>query len=156
MIPGTVLLLGRSAWGPLPDELEAAGLDVLEVSVEESDPQRYLTGVVVAVRSARPVDPLVLLATGLTGAVLPDVGRALVTAGHRVGGYLFVDADLPGRVDAGLLDPVQLGDWPDAPCGYLRSVGHDAEARLARLRGWPVVSALSTLPAGVLSLIDLM
>jgi hypothetical protein len=156
MISGTVLLLGEAPWGPLPDELERLSLDVLEVPVEESDPQRYLTGVVVAVRSARPVDPLVLLATGSAGALLPEVGRALVIAGRRIGGYLFVDASLPGRPDAGLLDPVQLGDWPDAPCGYLTSTGHEAEARLARLRGWPVVSAPESLSSGVAALIDAM
>jgi hypothetical protein len=89
--------------------------------------------------------------------VLPDVGRALVTAGRRIGGYLFADASLPGRADAGLLDPVQIGDWPDAPCGYLLSVGHEAEARLARLRGWPVVQTdVGSLASGVVALIEAM
>jgi alpha/beta hydrolase family protein len=31
-------------------------------------------------------------------------------------------------------------DWPDAPCGYLRtSAAYDAEARLARARDWPTM-----------------
>ena len=31
-------------------------------------------------------------------------------------------------------------DWPDAPCGYLQlSASYDGAARLAGLRGWPVV-----------------
>ena len=33
-------------------------------------------------------------------------------------------------------------DWPDAPCGMVRlSESYDQPARLARSRGWPVVSA---------------
>jgi hypothetical protein len=157
MIPGTVLLLGPASWGLLPDGLEAAGLDVLAVAADDPNLQRHLTSVVIGVRTAHPVDPLVLLATSSTGALLPDIGRALVTAGHRVGGYVFVDASLPGRADAGLLDPVQLGDWPDAPCGYLVAHGHAAEARLARLRGWPVVTSdPMSLAAGVVALIEAM
>jgi hypothetical protein len=39
------------------------------------------------------------------------------------------------------------GDWPDAPCGYLQlTAAYDGAARLARSRGWPVVSA--SLPGG--------
>jgi len=31
-------------------------------------------------------------------------------------------------------------DWPDAPCGYLRtSPAYDPDMRTARARGWPVV-----------------
>lgn len=34
------------------------------------------------------------------------------------------------------------GDWPDAPCGFLQLSGpYAGPARLARSRGWPVVSA---------------
>lgn len=39
------------------------------------------------------------------------------------------------------------GDWPDAPCGFLRlSVSYAAPARVARSRGWPVVER--DLPGG--------
>jgi len=32
------------------------------------------------------------------------------------------------------------GDWPDAPCGFLRlSPAYDVPARVARARGWPVL-----------------
>jgi pimeloyl-ACP methyl ester carboxylesterase len=34
------------------------------------------------------------------------------------------------------------GDWPDAPCGYLKlSAAYDGPARVSRSRGWPVVEA---------------
>jgi len=33
-------------------------------------------------------------------------------------------------------------DWPDAPCSYLQlSVAYENEARIARERGWPTISA---------------
>ena len=38
-------------------------------------------------------------------------------------------------------EPVPVApDWPDAPCGYLQlSESYDSAARLARMRGWPVL-----------------
>ncbi|HEX2315229.1 MAG TPA: hypothetical protein VHJ17_15910, partial [Thermomonospora sp.] len=72
-------------------------------------------------------------------------------AAHRpVGGYLFVDADLPvhrrpddghghGHAHRGAV-PVPA-DWPEAPCGYVGTGDvQDAAARQARLRGWPVTT----------------
>jgi hypothetical protein len=153
MTPGTVLLLGPMP-AELPDQLESLGLVVLSILLPAVSAQQQVTASVLAVRTARPVDPVVLLATPGVGALVPAVGRALAIAGSRVGGYLFVDAELPGRVDAGLLDPVQLGDWPDAPCGYLQlSPERAAEARLARLRGWPVLES-DDVAAAVAGLID--
>jgi hypothetical protein len=132
----------------------------------------------------RPRGPLALVGHSAAGPLLPGVGRALRDAGHRVGGYLFVDAGLPGpgrpnRLDLlGREDPDRLDalrrlldaggrfpdwalpgvvnrprdraffeeplptsdDWPDAPCGYLRtSSAYETSARQAKSRGWPVV-----------------
>ena len=40
-------------------------------------------------------------------------------------------------------------DWPEAPCGYLRlSPAYDVPARLARLRGWPVLVGPDDRPGG--------
>jgi hypothetical protein len=40
-------------------------------------------------------------------------------------------------------------DWPDAPCGYLRlSSPYDGPARVARLRGWPVLDGPDDRPGG--------
>lgn len=195
MIPGTVVLLGSpllapGSWGELPKALRAAdpSIDVLAPSVadDEKPPfgQRYLTGVVLAVRSAQARAPLALIAHAAAGPLLPGVGRALRDAGHHVGGYVFFDADLaapgrPSRLDllrretdgravvleavletgAGYPDRAPRGvavrprgrafyeeplptsdDWPDAPCGYLRTLARRAaQARRARARGWPVV-----------------
>jgi len=197
VIPGTVALLGSpllapASWGRLPDALEAADplVDVLEIPIADDDvppfAQRYLTGVVLAAAAARPRLPLALVAHSAAGPLLPGIGRGLRDAGHRVGGYVFLDAGLPGpgrpnrlellrredeaRVAAlqELLDgggefpdwtlpgvitrprgraffeePLPTSDdWPDAPCGYLRtSSAYEMPARQAKSRGWPVVES---------------
>jgi hypothetical protein len=195
VIPGTVVLLGSpllapGSWGTLPSALEEAdpAVDVLDVQIpdDETPPfaQRYLTGVVVAANEAKPRTPLALVAHSAAGPLLPGIGRGLRDAGHRVGGYVFVDARLPGagrpnRIELArreeearavaleeLLDsggkwpnwtlpgvttrprgraffdePLPTSDdWPDAPCGYLRtSSAYEKTARQAKSRSWPVI-----------------
>jgi hypothetical protein len=40
-------------------------------------------------------------------------------------------------------EPPMPQDWPDAPCGYLRtSSRHERQERQARLRGWTVADHL--------------
>jgi hypothetical protein len=116
MTPGTLILLGSpllapGSWAELPDALEGGepALDVLDVSVlDDGTPpfgQRYLTSVVLALGVARPVGPLVLVAHSGAGPLLPGVGRAVRAAGHRVAGYVFIDAGLPG---SGLVNRLDL------------------------------------------------
>jgi hypothetical protein len=52
-----------------------------------------------------------------------------------------LEGDLRPRGRDFFTEPLPLPlDWPDAPCGYLRtSGGYDRQAHQARLRGWPVV-----------------
>lgn len=194
MIPGTLVLLGSpllasGSWAGLPDAIERAdpSVDVLEPVADDETPpfgQRYLTAVVMAAAAARPRPPLVLVAHSAAGPLLPGIGRALRDAGHHVGGYVFLDAGLPGpgrpnrldllrREDGGqvvVLEALfELGgrypdwtlpgvtmrprereffeeplptsdDWPNAPCGYLRtSSAYQPAMRQAKARGWPIV-----------------
>jgi hypothetical protein len=195
VIPATVVLLGSpllapGSWGALPDAIEGVDptVDVLDVQIpdDETPPfgQRYLTAVVVAANEARPRTPLALVAHSAAGPLLPGIGRGLRDAGHRVGGYVFVDARLPGpgrpsrlelarreeearaaaleelfdrggrwpdwtlpgvttrpRGRAFFEEPLPTSDdWPDAPCGYLRtSSAYEMTARQAKSRGWPVI-----------------
>lgn len=94
----------------------------------------------------------------LLGTEDPELGRALraqLERGRRFPDWTVPDlaAETPDPDAAGAvvaaLRPRQLeffteplpmpGDWPDAPCGYLRlSPAYDASARQAALRGWPV------------------
>jgi len=197
VIPGAVVLLGSpllapGSWGELPGALEAsdASVDVLDATPADDDAppfgQRYLTGVVLAARRAGPRPPLVLVAHAAAGPLIPGAGRALRDAGHRVGGYVFLDADLPGpgrpnrlellrrekdgcfetaeeffgaggvfpdwsmsgvtmraRQPAFFEEPLPTSDdWPDAPCGYLRtSSAYSFGARQAKARGWPLVES---------------
>jgi pimeloyl-ACP methyl ester carboxylesterase len=60
-----------------------------------------------------------------------DARRAALVASLRPRGVDFFTETLP-----------YPGDWPDAPCGFLKlSSAYDVPARVARSRGWPVVSA---------------
>lgn len=60
-----------------------------------------------------------------------DTRRAALVASLRPRGAEFFTETLP-----------YPGDWPDAPCGLLQlSPAYDVPARVARSRGWPVVSA---------------
>jgi hypothetical protein len=64
--------------------------------------------------------------------LVPDAEvRAALVASLRPRGREFFTEPLP-----------YPGDWPDAPCGYLKlSAAYDGPARVARSRGWPVVEA---------------
>lgn len=53
--------------------------------------------------------------------------------------------------DAGFFDePLPIApDWPDAPCGYLHlTASYDGAARIAGLRGWPVLGRADDRPGG--------
>jgi len=66
----------------------------------------------------------------LAASGLGPAERATVLAAMRPRPLAFFEEEVPFP-----------GDWPDAPCGYLRtSAAYDAVARLAARRGFPVVS----------------
>jgi hypothetical protein len=64
--------------------------------------------------------------------------RAALVASLRPRGADFFDEPLP-----------VAPDWPDAPCGYLHlSTSYDGAARVAGLRGWPVLARADDRPGG--------
>lgn len=166
--PGTLVLLhapyaGAAAWGDLPETLRSYGLDVVAPDVPDSAGMRYVARASLIIAATAPVAPLVLVAYGDAGPLLPAVAVSQRAAHRKVGGYVFVDAELP-RVQRGHdhdhdhdeepvpPPPAMPPDWPEAPCGYLRTHAdrvagrvRGAEAdrerilREARLRGWPVI-----------------
>ncbi|WP_026402811.1 hypothetical protein [Actinomadura rifamycini] len=155
MTPGSLVLLhapntGSAAWGDLPETLRSYGLDVIAPDVAEGAGSRYVARASLIIAATAPATPLVLAAHGAAGPLLPAVALAQRAAHRAVGGYLFVDADLPRPAhahdhDGGGEHVPSPPDWPDAPCAYLRthadrsaSPGHDRAVREARLRGWPV------------------
>jgi hypothetical protein len=173
MTPGTVILLHSplttaSAWGSLPAELGAYDVMVPEVADDDRPPYagRYVARAALEIAAAQVEPPVVLVAHGDAGPLLPPIGAAQRAAHRLVGGYVFVDAVLPGpgtahRDESGgdVPDGVTVRvrdadffaeerpmaqDWPDAPCGYLlTSERYQDQARQARMRGWPVAEHLS-------------
>ena len=166
MTPGTLILLHSplttaSAWGALPGALGSYEVVVPEIADDDRPPYggRYVARAALEIMSAGVRPPVVLVAHGGAGPLLPPVGAAQRAAHRLVGAYVFLDAVLPGgretayakeEVPAGVTlrardagffaeDPPLPQDWPDAPCGYLHtSARHDDQARQARMRGWAV------------------
>lgn len=185
MTPGTLVLLHSplttaSAWGSLPEALGAYHVVVPEITDDDRPPYagRYVARAALEITAAGARPPVVLVAHGGAGPLLPPIGAAQRAAHRLVGGYVFVDAALPSpartnRLDQaatpGLADLLKADgrfpdgeapagvtlrprgedfftedlpmpqDWPDAPCGYLRtSAACDRQAAQARLRGWAV------------------
>ncbi|GAB2814680.1 hypothetical protein GCM10027176_19130 [Actinoallomurus bryophytorum] len=168
MTPGTLVLLHSplstaSAWGALPAALGPYDVVVPEVTDDDRPPYgpRYVARAALEITAAGVRPPVVLVAHGDAGPLLPAIGAAQRAAHRLVGGYVFVDAVLPGPAgdrrgysegevpagvtvrarDAGYFaeEPPMPQDWPDAPCGYLRtSTRHEDQAKQARMRGWAV------------------
>ncbi|GAA1566875.1 hypothetical protein GCM10009678_57240 [Actinomadura kijaniata] len=161
MTPGTVVLLhsphgAADGWGDLPEMLRSYGLDVIAPDVPDAAGPRYVARASLVIAATDPSVPLVLVGHGAAGPLLPAVALAQRAAHRGVGGYVFVDADLP-RPRRGHEHDHEEGhgeppapvpaDWPDAPCGYLwthadRTAGsaeRERSVREARLRGWTVV-----------------
>ena len=153
MTSGTVVLLHAphataASWGDLPEMLRSYGLDVVAPDVPDATGPRYIARVSLTITATDPVAPLVLVAHGAAGPLLPGIALAQRAAHRPVAGFVFVDADLPRRGQhdhAAPEDTLPMApDWPEAPCGYLRThadrsatPNHDEALREARLRGWP-------------------
>jgi hypothetical protein len=192
MTPGTLVLLHSplttaSAWGSLPEALSAYDVVVPEVADDDRPPYagRYVARAALEITAAGVKPPVVLVGHSAAGPLLPPIGAAQRAAHRLVGGYVFVDAQLPGPARASRLDQAKAfdpgseeflnrggnfpdgeapagvtvrprgkdffteelpmpQDWPDAPCGYLRtSAIYEDQARQARLRGWNVAEHLA-------------
>jgi hypothetical protein len=109
----------------LPDESMRTDLDLAGAWVAHC-----------ALELARSADhaPVLLVAHGQAGRMLPALGFARRAARRKVAGYVLVDADLPR---AG------VQDWPDAPVTFVGREG----AEQARLRGWDVENSSDTAAA---------
>ena len=183
MTPGTLILLHSplttdSAWGTLPGALGAHEIVVPEVADDDRPPYagRYVARAALEISAAGVRPPVVLVAHGDAGPLLPPVGAAQRAAHRLVGAYVFLDATLPGpagtrrrpypytdgkphqnvtmreRGEDFFTEELPMAqDWPDAPCGYLRTSGaYEDQARQARLRGWTVAEH----PAGHFAAVD--
>ncbi|UOE22138.1 hypothetical protein NI17_018715 [Thermobifida halotolerans] len=157
--------LGTAAdWGSLPHDLAERGAEVVVAEVTDDDrppyASRYVARAALEIAAADPAGPLLLVASGAAGPLLPAIAAAQRAAHRAVAGYVLVDAlvpqpgtptraelsaaqqhlDPPVRPPGFFTEPLPMtADWPDAPCGYLRTGDAYAHpARLAELRSWPV------------------
>ncbi|WP_067486225.1 hypothetical protein [Actinomadura hibisca] len=190
MTPGSLVLLhaplgSAAAWGDLPEMVRSYGLDVIAPDVPDAAGARYVARASLIIAASYPSVPLVLAGYGAAGPLLPAIALAQRAAHRKVGGYVFIDAELPqarrfrehehdhdhgpgnghasghahgnghahghapGPEAAAPPVPVHA-DWPDAPCGYLRThaertaapragaAAREQAVKEARLRGWPV------------------
>ncbi|MCP2337778.1 hypothetical protein [Actinomadura rupiterrae] len=168
-----------ASWGDLPEMLRSYGFDVITPDVPDLDGMGYVARASLVIAATAPEVPLVLVGHGSAGPLLPAIAAAQRAAHRSVGAYVFVDASLPRQVRApqphehehvrvpqpddafqpheheaeppAAAAPVPA-DWPDAPCGYLRTHAdrtgtpprdgadeHGQAVREATLRGWTVV-----------------
>jgi hypothetical protein len=141
--PGSLILLhtpgaSSAAWGDLPEMLRSYGLDVIAPDIREDTAVRYVARASLVIAATAPTVPLVLVGYAGSGPLLPALATAQRAAHRPVGGYVFVDSELPAPGGDGEV-PVPA-DWPEAPCGYLVTVQtpESPAARQARLRGWQV------------------
>ena len=152
MTPGTIILLHSplattQTWGSLPAALRSAGCSVIAPQIDGDPGIRYVGEAALAITAAGVEPPLVLVALGAAGPLLPLIGGAQRAAHRLVGGYALVDADLPpARNDGSVFYDSDSStrlpnppDWPDAPCGYLATTDeHREQSRQAEMRGWTV------------------
>ncbi|GAB3478039.1 hypothetical protein [Nocardiopsis coralliicola] len=163
LLPGALEPAG--GWDGLYEALDERFAPPLVADAPEPDTPPYAVRHVAAVSlqlAAFDFAAPVLIARGDAGPLLPAVGAALSAAHRPPAGYVFVDALMPrpgiatraelraaqcpgmpadetapSGFDTEPLPPV--GDWPDAPCGYVLSDPDFTHcAHLAGLRGWPV------------------
>jgi len=96
----------------------------------------------ITLTAEQPNKPILLVASGTAGAMMPAVGFSQKASRRPVSGYVVIDGVLPKPGAA---------DWPDAPVTYVRTTsdpGALAAAREAELRGWTVETVSS--PATVI------
>ena len=127
----------------LAAELMAYGIPVLLLSeapaVEEgldlkTATAHWVAHNAIAIAEAQPERPVLLVASGAAGSLLPALGFSQRASRRPVAGYVVVDGSLPKPGAA---------DWPDAPVTYVAtSSPDDADAssivKQAEMRGWTV------------------
>ena len=145
---GTVVLLPsvdlperrRDVWTTrreLAAELMAYGVGVLVIpDVPETDPSdvrmataHWVAHSAMTLTAAQPQRPVLLVASGAAGSLLPALGFSQKASRRPVAGYVVIDGDLPKAGAA---------DWPDAPVTYIAASAADQNLRTAELRGWTV------------------
>ncbi|PZF84018.1 hypothetical protein [Jiangella anatolica] len=137
MQPGAVVIvsgpLGPWTGGPPPS---TAPYPVVVAAPVADRPPYSVSWLAAASRhllAAAPASPLVLVAHGTAGPLLPALARTQRAAGRRIGGYVFADATLPRPGAPSHLDLLRAAD------GAAADAAHDALH--ASDAGWPPEAA---------------
>lgn len=118
MLPGTVVLVPGPVdppdwWAGPAGDLAAAGYHVMAPRVAVSDPPYSVSWIAGAARPLHASDvptPILLVAHGTAGPLLPALARTQRAARRHVGGYVFVDAALPRPGGQSHLDLLRAAD----------------------------------------------
>lgn len=123
----------------LAAELIAYGLPVHQVPPVEpteadldarSATAHWIAHIAMDLTASQPDRPVLLVAYGGGGPMLPALGFSQKASRRPVSGYVVIDDALPKPGAA---------DWPDAPVSYVQTTDDYAdEAHQAELRGWTV------------------
>lgn len=143
-IAGGLVGYGVNTYVVPPPEPADPGLDLKTATAH------WVAHIALNLTQAQPTKPILLVAHGAAGQLLPAIGFAQKASRRPVAGYVVIDGQLP---------KVGAADWPDAPVTFIRTpadsdtksvtagtlpVAGEAEpqdpARVAELRGWTVYS----------------
>lgn len=121
----------------LAAELIAYGVNVHQVPAvpptdDELDPRsataHWVAHIAMDLTAEQPERPVLLVAYGGGGPMLPALGFSQKASRRPVSGYVIVDDELP---------KVGSADWPDAPITFIATgPDHADNAHQAKLRGW--------------------
>ncbi|WP_053204854.1 hypothetical protein [Jiangella muralis] len=122
MQPGAVVVvsgpLGPWAGGPRPSSVPYPVVVAAPVAERRPYAVSWLADAARRLLAATPASPLVLVAHGTAGPLLPALARAQRAAGRRVGGYVFADATLPRPGAPSHLDLLRAADGPAADAAH--------------------------------------
>lgn len=102
--------LGPWAGGPAPSTVPYPVVVAAPVAERRPYAVSWLADAARRLLAATPASPLVLVAHGTSGPLLPALARAQRAAGRRVGGYVFADATLPRPGAPSHLDLLRAAD----------------------------------------------
>lgn len=135
MRPGTVVLAPGPLdppdwWADIGAELSAAEHHVVMPEVTAVAPPYavgWVAGAARPLHAANPPQPMILVAHGTAGPLLPALARTQQAVRRRIGGYVFVDSTLPRQGRQSHLELLRAAD-PDA-ADRLHHELHDAGRR---------------------------
>ncbi|MFC4563688.1 hypothetical protein ACFO4E_17630 [Nocardiopsis mangrovi] len=148
-------LFTAAQWGGLPGDLRALGAHVTVPEITDDDrppyAARYIARASLEIAEHAPGGPLLLVAAGAAGPLLPGIGAARRAAHRPPAGYVLIDALLPqpGAATREALHAAQAAPHaPSAPAdAAVPAPGHPAGAAATAPRPRPAGFYTEQLPS---------